>query len=1082
MATAAEEPASASEATLEQVAEAVPTLEAAPDPEAEPAQSHAPAVLPVTTEPDVVDVLPEPSPESAQDPEIDATLPEPPNKRPRCDQEEPVPPAAVEDGAIEKPATVLTPAVDVLRSEADVVPTPILLQGVPRGMSSLGAAAEAAVVHAKAHAAEDTPGDTPADAFLGRQPSTASQGMEAASAEPVLAAAPELSTTTAERAAEVSQDAEAAGPHARQAGTVGGTCTAEDGPLVADAYMLPEADLDEPNVETAPKDSSHANGAGTPAPAEQVATGTEASQKDSAPVDGAGDSAPAEPAATSTEAGEKDSSADAADAPAPAEPVAPSTNASEKEDSIMADASDASAPTVPVAANTEAPEPPSTAAPVIETPDVAVAGTTQQTPSDSSPATSGSPATHAASKEPIMVFDAEDAVNDLVPVVSYDDKKTMFTKDGRWILPKRQQFPTIFSALQVRVRIEKLPPTDAEGVVCQPRGMPLTHVEAILRSDVGFGKSLLRWDDARDGKLDPKTGVADPKDSLDAPREILAAINGDLPPEQQAGTETKVERWGLMVKVVSCSETCDDSAPERIMSVAKNLKEFEDHDSLVFELPQLWIIADKEFSAKNASIGLYPGSFWMGFFKSWGAVQTAEVFFRTVTHKSNEPMVHLLVKYRDQSSLKMCYTFLHERYLMHPKMRNELRQPWCRLVSFQEFRGKALGGPKAAKSAPKAKSKPKPGPKVPGPKPQPAEPKDPKSAPAKAAQPVVLAPTTKASSMVSTTKASSVTTGQATPITPKKAEPPKQLAPMTPMPKVSSATPATGTAPPETPPPPDFEAVDRAGQQRVHAKAAVSVVEGAQAGVAGSAMSPAEAMRGLAGKQLEAFQMAMSRMERLERENQELMQILLQMQGLLQQQQRRTARITQMATVGSNAVASGGQPQQTQAQQQTPWTPQPGQPQLQQQQQHALQRQGASAFQAAMLPLQSVPAKATVPTPVGFRIGESTSDALATPSTPMPEAVHAMGRLQKRKASTPEVIQPDGTLAPTGLVDELEMTEAGDPDAEAPWKHQRKRARRPVRTSNWAKGDVSGGESGGAAQGPASRGLAAYHDALLGGV
>merc|ERR1712008_550 len=111
-----------------------------------------------------------------------------------------------------------------------------------------------------------------------------------------------------------------------------------------------------------------------------------------------------------------------------------------------------------------------------------------------------------------------------------------------------------------------------------------------------------------------------------------------------------------------------------------------------------------------------------------------------------------------------CYTFLHERYLMHPKMRNELRQPWCRLVSFQEFRGKALGGPKAAKSAPKAKSKPKPGPKVPGPKPQPAEPKDPKSAPAKAAQPTILAPTTKASSMVSTTKASSVTTGQATPI------------------------------------------------------------------------------------------------------------------------------------------------------------------------------------------------------------------------------------------------------------------------------------------------------------------------------
>merc|ERR1712217_405881 len=61
------------------------------------------------------------------------------------------------------------------------------------------------------------------------------------------------------------------------------------------------------------------------------------------------------------------------------------------------------------------------------------------------------------------------------------------------------------------------------------------------------------------------------------------------------------------------------------------------------------------------------------------------------------------------------------------------------------------------------------------------------------------------------------------------------------------------------------------------------------------ALTPAEAMHGLSGKQLEAFQMVMTRMERLERENQELMQILLQMQTLLQQQQQRNARLTQIA-------------------------------------------------------------------------------------------------------------------------------------------------------------------------------------------
>merc|ERR1719453_1874739 len=56
-------------------------------------------------------------------------------------------------------------------------------------------------------------------------------------------------------------------------------------------------------------------------------------------------------------------------------------------------------------------------------------------------------------------------------------------------------------------------------------------------------------------------------------------------------------------------------------------------------------------------------------------------------------------------------------------------------------------------------------------------------------------------------------------------------------------------------------------------------------------LTPAEVMDSLSGKQLEVFQMVMTRMEKLEKENQELMQILLQMQGLLQQQQQRNARL-----------------------------------------------------------------------------------------------------------------------------------------------------------------------------------------------
>merc|ERR1712232_1190760 len=90
----------------------------------------------------------------------------------------------------------------------------------------------------------------------------------------------------------------------------------------------------------------------------------------------------------------------------------------------------------------------------------------------------------------------------------------------------------------------------------------------------------------------------------------------------------------------------------------------------------------------------------------------------------------------------------------------------------------------------------------------------------------------------------------------------------------------------------------------------------------GATMSPAEAMNGLAGSQLEAFQMVMTRMERLERENQELMQILLQMQGLLQQQQQRNARLQQLVSSAGQAGAVQMDPVLAAAMPQIPGMPQ----------------------------------------------------------------------------------------------------------------------------------------------------------------
>ena len=399
----------------------------------------------------------------------------------------------------------------------------------------------------------------------------------------------------------------------------------------------------------------------------------------------------------------------------------------------------------------------------------------------------GEPSAPAAQPEVEAAVEQEEAVEpeeseaqlkdeDIVPLVSYDEKSN-FSKDGRWVLPKRSQFPSVFCPLRVRLRLSST--KDIQDIsVANPYKMTVAQVEEILRDSLGF-RDLIRFDDCRD-RIDAAANA----------REIIAAINGDLPQGLEVGNVREVETYSLSITVVHVSETCHDSDPDRIHSLASRLRESESCDAIVLELPQIWIISDPEFRAKSASIGLYPGSFWMGFLKSWGAVKVAEVFFTICPGDRREPTVSVAVQFREQEHLKMCFTFLHDRYLVHPKQKNALRQPWIRLVVFEDFKAKTLGRPAQAKARPKAKSL-----------------------------------------------------------------------------QINRPT----IAPKASPPAPKKEAK--------------SFTENFEQ------LTPAEAMAGLSGRQLEAFQMVMSRMERLERENKELMQVLVQMQALLQQSQQRNEQL-----------------------------------------------------------------------------------------------------------------------------------------------------------------------------------------------
>lgn len=624
---------------------------------------------------------------------------------------------------------------------------------------------------------------------------------------------------------------------------------------------------------------------------------------------------------------------------------------------------------------------------------------------------------------------AEEEIDDIVPMVSYEDteeRRSCFSKDGRWIIPQREQFPSVFCAVRVRVRLEMLDPSRSA------HDLQKQAIDEVLRIGFGLGKALVRWDDARDTTLVALVSAST--------REVVAALNGSLPAGSGRGSKYKDDVQGVVASVMDVTETSDDMDPTRIMSIARCLKEGGQSDALVFELPQQWIIPDPDFRAKTASIGLYPGSFWMGFLKSWGPVATAEVFFRTAP-KSMEPRVHLVVKYKDRECLKMCFTFLFDRYLVHPKQENELRPPWCRMTSFEDFKNKALAKAGAPKSAAKAKGKAVGKARV-------GKAASVAGLSAAALQPLHLQPGLRTDMAPAPAKAVShaaakaaaaarASQAKAQPVAPAPRPPPPAPA----MPSLTAGSakrprlaeaymPTAGAAQAaqssKAPPPSAAPAAEEHGRQ----------------------MTPAEAMSGMTGRQLEAFKMVMSRMERLERENQELMQILLQMQSLLQQQQQRNARLTQMAGFSASGTDQ------------------------------ALQTSAAAASASAAASAASArSAAAAAP-------GSAAASAVAAPRPPgtaAPGVPPSLGRgaaalppqqvppMQKRQAA-PAIGAGRGD-------EEQHYAAAAAGDADAPWKSQRKRARRAPREDG-ADGTAAGAAASAAST--VSAGLAAYHNALLG--
>lgn len=129
------------------------------------------------------------------------------------------------------------------------------------------------------------------------------------------------------------------------------------------------------------------------------------------------------------------------------------------------------------------------------------------------------------------------------------------------------------------------------------------------------------------------------------------------------GQKVSVAHHDVTLTIQSIEDTCDDNSVTRRAAIDLMLNCDTLCDSVFVTVPQTWVIPDPEFHPRTSTLPLYPGSFWLTFFKSvWGVVSSASIVFGV-----EMGYVGLSVKFKEAKALRQCVLTLHDRYLVHPK-------------------------------------------------------------------------------------------------------------------------------------------------------------------------------------------------------------------------------------------------------------------------------------------------------------------------------------------------------------------------------------------------------------------------------
>jgi len=163
----------------------------------------------------------------------------------------------------------------------------------------------------------------------------------------------------------------------------------------------------------------------------------------------------------------------------------------------------------------------------------------------------------------------------------------------------------------------------------------------------------------------------------------------------KVGQTFKPVRHDVTVTVESVTDTADDEAAVRRQKVGEIVNVDPNADAVYVILPQTWVIPDPDFRTRTSTLPLYPGSFWLQFFKScWGMVTGATIVFG----HDGQGNVGLAVRFKEIKAARQCVLTLMDRYLVHNKEGLGMKMPKIKLVPYSSVTARkatpiSVGGP-----------------------------------------------------------------------------------------------------------------------------------------------------------------------------------------------------------------------------------------------------------------------------------------------------------------------------------------------------------------------------------------------------